>query len=408
MKCPRCGREQPESLDCAFCGVVIDKYLERLQRERVRLEPAPKPPRPPRTNPFSKAKVSPTLPTPEKLAVFLFPGDASKKKLYLSLSRILKAGIGVEEALRKIAGTARGRIQTAARRALDSVRAGSPLSVAMSLAPYEFTALERGLLALGERTGRITEVLDRLVLQEEHILENRRKFLSHLAYPFVLLVLSAFLLPIPLLVSGGEAAYGADVASRLAWTLGGALLAWPASRALSFLTWKVVGRFPPSLEMALFPGTLALFFRSLADALESGLGMRDTLQLTRDAWHSRKARNLVDAAVASIESGATLLEALPSLIPGRDHILVLAGEESGTLAETFSDLAKGYSQAADRRRKMLLLAVAGVMGLVLMLVLASQIMSGLEQQLMPSMEDLEGMELIDEQLKGIMKPLKTP
>lgn len=35
MKCPRCGFEQPKTPNCTHCGIIISRYLERQQKQRM-------------------------------------------------------------------------------------------------------------------------------------------------------------------------------------------------------------------------------------------------------------------------------------------------------------------------------------------------------------------------------------
>jgi len=72
MTCPKCGYEQPPALECARCGIIVAKYLERKRREEERDQaeasaPPPLPPEPPPL-PVGLSSQPPAAPGPEPAA----------------------------------------------------------------------------------------------------------------------------------------------------------------------------------------------------------------------------------------------------------------------------------------------------------------------------------------------------
>jgi type II secretory pathway component PulF len=158
------------------------------------------------------------------------------------------------EAMRQwiLAGTAQGR----------------DLVTLMRTGSARFESFERGLLALGEESGRLDEALGMLA---EFYTRKHRLMLwvkRQMAYPVMCGFAASFIAPILLLVFGHPAAYAffaVSAATALALGAGGAITAIAAS----------YGRRPPLVR--------ARMARALATAIEAGLALPRAVRLAAEA-----------------------------------------------------------------------------------------------------------------------------
>jgi len=344
----------------------------------------------------------------QRLGLFLFPGNGPKRTFYRSLARLLHTGGGVDDALRKLSARATGRVKVGTQAVLTAFLRGDNLAVALGEGPWEYRPIEAALVNMGLQGGRLPDVLFRLADMEDVVIANRRAFLSRLAYPVALMFLACFLLPVSALMSGGTAAYAAAVLARLGTLVAGLLAVWPLYRGTGMVWQRLLGAVSASRERHLAPARLALFYRGLSESLASGASTREALLLGRAVWSSRHARTLVEQGVQELDAGEHLHSILEPLVPESDLVVVLSGEESGTLEEVFLELSKTHQERADRRMRLVVAVGAGLVGLLVLAMLAIDIASTLHQQIMPSLEGLEGLpqfQELEQEWRGVLKPI---
>lgn len=314
----------------------------------------------------------------------------------------------MDDALRKLSVRATGRIKVGTRAVLDSFLRGDSLSVALGQGPWEYRPIEAALVNMGLQGGRLPDVLFRLADMEDVILANRRAFFSRLAYPVALTFLACFLLPVSALVSGGPTAYLAEVAARLGALALGLLAVWPLYRGTGMLWQRGLALVSASRERHLSPARLALFYRGLSESLASGSSLREALLLGRAVWSSRHARALVEQGVQQLDAGEHLHSILEPLVPESDLVVVLSGEESGTIEDVLMELSRTHQDRADRRARLLVALGAGLVGLLVLALVAIDIASTLHQQIMPSLDGLESLpefQELEQEWKGVLKPI---
>ncbi|NND02018.1 MAG: type II secretion system F family protein [Acidimicrobiia bacterium] len=110
------------------------------------------------------------------------------------LASMLKSGVPLAEGLRLTAsttyGTDRAGLRAALRGGADALAGGAELSIALNDPTY-FDAEFRRLLAVGERTGDLDQLLERIGQRYERRAERRIERLTALLEPLVILILAA-------------------------------------------------------------------------------------------------------------------------------------------------------------------------------------------------------------------------
>lgn len=415
MKCPKCGREQPEARDCAFCGVVVEKYVAR---QNLNQSPPAKPALRPRVSGSNKASRSafalptalPAMPKAARLLSglkvareLLIPPTSARRRFYASLARMVRSGVGLEEGLQTLQLSGRGALRDISTAALRGLRAGTSLAASLAVVPRLVPTAQRTILHAGETTGHLSEVLEQLEAMDADALALSRKLVASMAYPLVVLLMSCIIMPLPTLVLGTVGGYLTEVAGRIGGLLAVLSVLWLLVRAVSLAAPALFRRVPAGMELLLRPGRKSLFFLVLRTSLRSGVPIREALNIGALVWDSQHSRALFSAAVSTIDQGGTLTQALSPMLEPEWVVILATGEKSGTLEESFAELFESYSQRAAARRKILLIVATVLLTVAVFAYAASQVMGAYQQTVEAPMQELELM--MDREMRGIWNGL---
>lgn len=264
----------------------------------------------------------------------------------------------LEESLRTISRQSdRPEVGAIVARVADGVVEGRPLAEAMAREPASFPPLFRAMVAAGERSGTLPDILERQSALLERQAAMRSKLLSALAYPAILTlvalgVVAALMIAVvprvveqfddvgqqlPLLTRVVIALSEFLASSWWALMIGGGLalllFAWSLRRPpvrLAFdrflLTLPFVGRLIRDLHAARMARTLSTMIGSRLPVLEG-------LQLTAETVHNRALRAATDELVEAIRRGGSLSGALgrTGVFPPLLVSMAASGESAGRL-----------------------------------------------------------------------------
>lgn len=292
------------------------------------------------------------------------------------LSIALAAGVDIRRALASEAERVPRRWRGAIAAVAAGVAGGEPLGTALARCGDAVPADVRGMIMVGDRTGRDAEMLGAVAATLREMEAARRAFLTVLAAP--VLRLAAALAVIGLLILVAGFASGLDgrpldilglglVGSRglaiylaiLAGLAAGAMITAPAigrSWRNRGLVRRLVDRLP-LVAPAVRAGEAAGWCRAAALAAQAGSDVSSLVSLASLAAPGLAIdpRQVED----SLRAGDTLAEALaaPGRLPPRLLHAVELGELSGTLAESLGRLVPEFE---DARRRGLRAAAAAV------------------------------------------------
>jgi len=293
-----------------------------------------------------------------------------------ALVDLVGAGMSAGEAVRLLAV----RLQEPRLKALctalwSRLGEGSTLSLAMAEYPAVFDRQTVNLIAAGEATGNLREVLERLI---QHLTEQRdlrQKFLAALAYPALICGMSAglglfllfYLLPklqtilsslgskLPLatrLLVGGTnflLYYGPFLAAAL--VIGVVFfLRWrqtPAGRRQSD-AWQL--KLPIASDFVVQTAALN-FAHTLAVLIENGVTTAEALRLTERAVNNTRVQEILHEATDRVIEGASLSASLArtGLFPPLFLDRLTVGEQTGNLAPSLRQIAHSYQVSLSRR-----------------------------------------------------------
>ncbi|KAB7648996.1 type II secretion system inner membrane protein GspF [Polymorphobacter fuscus] len=264
----------------------------------------------------------------------------------------------LEEAIRTIVRqTEQPHVQQILERVHAGIVEGRPLSAAMALAPNSFPPLYRAMVAAGESSSSLPEILERLAMLQERQATVRGKVMAAVAYPAALAVVAvAVVIALMVFVVPKVVAQFEDIGQQLPLLtrivialsdfLSGwwwALLLFVAGAGLAFArlmrdevfrlrfdTWllglPLIGRLLRDLHAA----RLA---RTLATMVASRLPLIEGLALTTPTINNRALRQASQDMVVAIREGGSLSVALrrSGLFPPLLVYMAAGGETSGRL-----------------------------------------------------------------------------
>ena len=315
------------------------------------------------------------------------------------LAGLVGSGLPLERALTALTDEAedpRQRELVAHLRA--EVNAGSPFAQALSSAPREFDEVYRGVVAAGEQSGALGQVLERLADDLEARQELKSKLIAATLYPAIVSIIAVVIVVflVTYVVPQVAAVFTSSKRSLPAltvamlnisaflrnwgWLLLLAIVAGVATLSVmlrnedfrerfdsGFLNLPLIGKLARGYNAARFAGTLAM----LAGA---GVPILKALQAAAETLSNRSMRADAMEALIQVREGAPLASALAGKkrFPGLLAMFSRLGEQTGQLPTMLDRAARQLTMEVQRRSMQIatilepLLIV--VMGLVVMLI----------------------------------------
>ncbi len=267
---------------------------------------------------------------------------------YRTLGQLLGAGVIGSEALRGCAGCL-----PEAGEAADRVAGGETLSSALARFPRVFPREHLHLIRLGEASGFLDVVLEKLADYAEEAKHAARTLRGGLALPATMLGIAAFVLPIPALVLGGTVlGYLASVLGFLAVpVLGIVAVVFLVRRAPLTALDAIARRIPVvreawrELDLWRITSCLRMFTRTAAGLPEA---LRFAAGICRGPERARALRAAADAVEQRGEAASRSLRA-SGVFPREMMTLWANGENSGQLDQAFARLAERFAGSFKER-----------------------------------------------------------
>jgi type II secretory pathway component PulF len=293
-----------------------------------------------------------------------------------ALVDLINAGLSAGEAVRLLAvRLSEPKLKSLCASLWARLGEGSTLSVAMGEHPAVFDKQTVNLIAAGEATGNLKEVLSRLIQHFTEQRDLRQKFVATLAYPAficflgggVVLFLLFFLVPrlqtllgslgghLPfatrLLVNGSRFLlfYGPFIA--IALVIGGVFfLRWrqtPEGQKQTDI-WLLRA---PIIRDFVIQAAILNFAHTLAVLIENGVTTAEALRLTERAVDNTRVQEILHEATDRVIEGSSLCASLQrtNLVPPLFLDRLAVGEQTGNLAPSLRQIANSYQVDLSRR-----------------------------------------------------------
>ena len=297
------------------------------------------------------------------------------------LATLIRAGEPLERAMALIIDdTGDKALSNSLRRVRFAVRGGQSFTDALAAEPAHYPRLMIAMIRAGEATGRLHQVLDEIAIRQERQAEARKKLVSVLTYPVVLVLAAVTAVSFMLLVvvpqfaamlEGQEASLPGTtrfVLDSSAWL---AVNGW--ALLIVLLSLLAAGIFLPritairhALDTAILKAGLlgslpkehvtAQLARGLGTLIKGGLDLPAALTMATEMVSNTAARNALARTRTAIRQGQRLANALQreNIIAPMGLRLLRTGEESGRLGELSLYLADQMERRIEQRTQRLL------------------------------------------------------
>jgi len=315
------------------------------------------------------------------------------------MSDLLDAGLQLEPALKVMENRKElSGIKTVASALRQQVREGSSLSTALRLVSPSFGELFCNLVAAGEASGSLPQLLRRQATFLVMIDDLRKKVVSALIYPALIFVLGigliflfmTYLVPqlttlfqktgkdLPLLTR--MLVQTSDFFSHYWW----AMLAAIAAVVFGFLQlirtptgkrwWHRTQLHIPLFGSVLRGRFYSQFSQTMANLIENGIPLLNSLKLMTSAIGNLYLRALMDKVVDAVGQGGSLSRALQKIdeFPPLFIDMIAVGEQTGGLALALERIGRRYDKELNIKiqrltslvQPVVILVMAGMVGAI--------------------------------------------
>jgi type IV pilus assembly protein PilC len=290
------------------------------------------------------------------------------------LATLLKAGMPLVQSLDLLRRQATNPVFRAVLEAVhEKVRAGTALSDAFAEHGDLFPNVYTASLVAGERSGNLDAVLRRYVSYEKIIDAVKRRTLSALIYPAILVVLSVALVLIIVLrvvpaFSDFYASFGAELplSTRVIMGLSDFLLRWFGFLLAGLVVGSLLlgtwlrqpgqrARFDRGLLALPFVGhsfrkfSTAQLARTLGTLLGGGIPLVNALEVSARSLGNQFMARELEGVTQRVREGESLASSLEArhLLPDVAVKMVEVGESTGALQDMLGNLADFYDEEIE-------------------------------------------------------------
>ena len=323
--------------------------------------------------------------------------------LCLHLEQLCRAGVPIHEALADVRDSTESRkLRDIMTDVLEKVKAGNTLSEALANYPRVFNEVFVGLIAAGEKNGKLTESFVHMADHLKWTNDLRRKVKKAVTYPIVLLVvlsgviaiLMVFVVPklIKFIIDQG---FEIPIHTRaLIWTSHAFQNYWylifgiPTAvsmvlmsmyRASEGFAYKADAMFlrAPIIGTTIRKINLARFTHFFSVMFKSGIDIPDALMASRRVVGNRVIKESVEVVHRAIIEGNNLTSSLrmSNQFPTLVIRMFKVGEDSGNMNDALTNIKFFYdrevSDAVDGMVGMIQPTLTVVMGAVIFWVIAA-------------------------------------
>lgn len=285
----------------------------------------------------------------------------------------------------------------------SQVQQGTPLSEALATYPRCFPELYRQMVAAGESSGHLGEVLERLAefLEQEQV--RRTQLIGAFTYPLVLVcvAIGAIIFMMTFLIPRLGAVFtdmrqSLPLPTQMLLSLAGFIGAhWlvllAAAAGGGYLLWRLAGSAPGrrvvdavALRLPLVGGvatraTVSRFARTLGTMIAGGVPILHALEVAAGASGNVHVAAWARQALAQVREGVPVNQALAEV--GRFPVdlvqMVAVGEETASLPRMLGRLADSYDFQVDQRLRRLtalvepaiIVVMGGLVGFIVLSIL---------------------------------------
>lgn len=291
------------------------------------------------------------------------------------LYTMLESGIALDHAIKTCAEqTTNQKLTEILNDVYNRIQKGQSLHSSLALYHKHFSNFYISLIRVGETSGKLDEVLEHLLEQQERDYDLRTKALGAMMYPsiivsfLVVMVISMILFVIPKITSVlDQYKVELPLTTRILVGLSNFLIHYglyllPVLIGLVFLIkylikkpkgkwrWDSIFLGLPRINTLIKEFNLARFTRAMSALLKSGVPINTAMDLAAGVSNNSHYQKAVRDGIQFIQKGVPLAEVLkghPKLYPPLTSRMIELGEKTGKLDHMLSRLAIFYEKSVE-------------------------------------------------------------
>lgn len=304
------------------------------------------------------------------------------------LADLLDAGMNLERALKVLhERQANASIREVAGCLREQIREGARFSKALAVASPSFDELYSSLVAAGEASGSLPDILRRLVVNLKQLYNLQRRTVGAMIYPIMvmlagvvlLFVFSTVLMPSlskMMAKTGQDLPFITEVLVSFTdfmatwwWLILGILVAVAVGFRVFISTpagrqwWDRYKMNLPAFGPVILGRFYAQFCHTMANLVANGVPLLNSLRLVTRGTPNLFVRGLLDRVVVDVGEGTSLARAMEKTKSFPEQLVdrIAIGEQTGELGKAFSKAAIKYDEDLDVRIARLTTVVPNVM-----------------------------------------------
>ncbi len=304
------------------------------------------------------------------------------------LADLLDAGMNLERALKILQERqANQSIRSVSGCLRDEIREGSRFSKALAIASPSFDELYSSLVAAGEASGSLPEILRRLVVNLKQLFDLQRRTVGAMIYPItvmlacvvLLFVFSTVLMPSlseMMQKTGQELPMITDLLIRFTnfmsawwWLILGVMVGSAVGFRIAIATpagrewWDRYKMQLPAFGPVIMGRFYAQFCHTMSNLINNGVPLHSSLKLVTRGTPNRYIRNRLEKVVLDVGEGTSLARSMEKTKSFPEQLVdrIAIGEQTGELGKAFSKAAAKYDEDLDVRIARLTTVVPTVM-----------------------------------------------
>lgn len=304
------------------------------------------------------------------------------------LADLLDAGMNLERALKILQERqANQSIRSVSGCLRDEIREGSRFSKALAIASPSFDELYSSLVAAGEASGSLPEILRRLVVNLKQLFDLQRRTVGAMIYPItvmlacvvLLFVFSTVLMPSlseMMQKTGQELPMITDLLIRFTnfmsawwWLILGVMVGSAVGFRIAIATpagrewWDRYKMQLPAFGPVIMGRFYAQFCHTMSNLINNGVPLHSSLKLVTRGTPNRYIRHRLETVVLDVGEGTSLARSMEKTKSFPEQLVdrIAIGEQTGELGKAFSKAAAKYDEDLDVRIARLTTVVPTVM-----------------------------------------------
>ncbi len=307
-------------------------------------------------------------------------GKLERITLTKHLAVMIKAGIGLSQALENLSEQSKGDTQKILKQIKIKLDNGSNLATAMSKFSNVFDEFYLGIIKVGEQTGKLDSSLEYLAVQQGKEYALEKKVSGALMYPGIILTatiglaafISLFILPklttffeafstdlpattkLLLAMSNFMKNYGVVFFACIGGLLFGFLMLLKIAKIK--LWWDKFILKIPLIGRLIVEREVSRFARNLATMIKSGLPLFEALKIAINSQSNLAYKKAILELSTNLEKGKKMTEILklPNyklLFPRLVSDMIAVGEETGSIDESLFYVSQFYEEDIEETAK---------------------------------------------------------